>query len=127
MVREITFLAAAAGAAMAIWHVGALTTIRGRFSGRHGHRVSGGVTIESSGDVAVIRLDGDFRCDGSPDPVVGLGRDGQYDPATLMGRLRHLDGAQDYTLPCGVDLADYNEIYVWCRAFALPVGVARIA
>ena len=64
--------------------------------------------------------------DGAPDPVVGLGKDGTYDPSTFMGELAAMSGASTYQVPAGIDPAAYNEVYVWCRAANVPLSVARV-
>ena len=94
----------------------------GQLEGRSTHTSSG--TAEIAGDT--INLLDDFFLDGAPDPVVGLGRDGTYDPNTFSGELTAMRGASSYTVPAGIDSADYNEVYVWCRAADVPLSVARV-
>lgn len=93
----------------------------GTFTGATDHVASGGVQLTAD---SVILLD-DFKLDGGPDPKVALGRDG-YDPATLMGELDSFSGRQVYALPTGVDAADYNEVYIWCERFSVPLAVAQV-
>lgn len=94
----------------------------GRFEGRSRHVTTGEVTL-TGGD---IRLGANFSLDRRVDPIVGLGRDGVWDPATYAGDLRELTGAQTYPLPAGINASDYNEVYIWCRAANVPLGVARL-
>ncbi len=94
----------------------------GQLEGRSTHTSSG--TAEIAGD-KVSLLD-DFYLDNAPDPVVGLGKDGVYDPNTFMGELTNMRGASTYQVPAGIDSADYNEVYVWCRAANVPLSVARV-
>ncbi len=54
-----------------------------------------------------------------------MGRDG-YRAETLMGPLKATTGAQSYLIPEGIDQADYNEIWIWCERFSVPLGVARL-
>ena len=95
----------------------------GAFDGRNGHVTTGSVTVDADGR---IELGADFSFDGAPDPVVGLGRDGTYDPASMAGELQAPTGAQSYSLPGGAEAADYNEAYVWCREFGVALGVATL-
>ena len=95
----------------------------GRFEGRTGHIASGRGVLTDMG----VSLQADFRFDGAPEPRMGLGRGGAVDPATDMGALRRNAGAQLYGLPRTLSAADYDEIYVWCRKFNVPLAVARIA
>ena len=94
----------------------------GMFSGVNGHTVTG--TAEIAGQS--INLLDDFVFDGAPDPKIALGKDGEYDPATLMGPLSEYTGASQYTAPEGIDPADYNEVWVWCEEFNVGLAVAPI-
>lgn len=95
----------------------------GQFTGLSNHVTTG--TAEIAGHD--INLLDDFFFDGAPDPKVALGRDGVYDPATLMGPLTSNSGASSYTAPAGIDPADYNEVWIWCERFNVPLGVASVA
>ena len=94
----------------------------GTFSGLSNHITTG--TAEIAG--AKINLLDDFTFDGAPDPKVALGKDGTYDPNTLMGLLKSNTGASSYDVPAGIDAADYNEVWIWCEQFNVPLGVAKI-
>ncbi len=93
----------------------------GTFSGRSDHVASGRVEVVGS-EIAFLA---DFRFDGAPDPKVAMGRGG-YDPATLAGALRSDRGAQSYALPAGLDSGDYDEVWIWCARFAVPLALARL-
>lgn len=94
----------------------------GQLEGRSTHTSRG--TAEIAGDT--INLLDDFFLDGAPDPVVGLGKDGVYDPSTFAGELASMAGASSYTVPAGINTDDYNEVYVWCRAANVPLSVAAV-
>lgn len=94
----------------------------GTFAGLNNHVTTG--TAEIAG--TTINLLDDFTFDGAPDPKVALGKDGVYDPDTLMGALTSNAGASTYTVPDGVDPADYNEVWIWCERFNVGLGVAPI-
>ena len=64
------------------------------------------------------------RLDGVPDPVLGFGKDG-YVKATQFSKLNAKAGLQVYALPAEFDVATYNEVYVWCAKFGVPLGVAK--
>lgn len=94
----------------------------GTFTGLNNHITTG--TAEIAGDG--VQLLDDFTFDGAPDPKVALGKDGVYDPSTLMGPLQSNSGAQKYALPAGVNPDDYNEVYIWCERFNVGLGVAPV-
>lgn len=103
-------------------------TASGTFSGLSDHITTGGVSVvETSGGGAIVILDTDFSLDGAPDPSVGFGIDGQYVAASDLGELTSINGLQVYIVPEGLDLADFNEIYIWCDEFSVPLGVAALS
>ncbi len=101
-------------------------TAAGQFVGASDHVTTGEAAVFWTGEEWVVSLASDFSLDGAPDPVIGLGRDGVYDPASQSGPLASLTGAQTYALPAGIDVADYDQVYVWCEEFAVPLGVADL-
>ena len=94
----------------------------GKFSGRSNHVTTGKAELTSSRVV----LFSDFSLDGAPDARVGLGRNGKYDARTDLGALKNLRGKQSYRLRNGIDANAYNEVYIWCRKFNVPLGVAKL-
>jgi hypothetical protein len=99
---------------------------QGSFKGLSNHETSGTVTLVKVGDGYVIELGADFVFDGAPDPKVAFGKDGQYDPATLIELLRANSGAQSYVVPKTINPEDFNEIYIWCEKYSVGLGVAAI-
>ena len=99
----------------------------GTFTGASDHITTGGVKIvKTANGGAVVILDSDFSLDGAPDPRVGLGKDGKYVEATDLGKLENLTGVQVYIVPASVNVDDFNEVYIWCRKFSVPLGVASL-
>lgn len=98
---------------------------KGTFEGKSDHETSGGVSIVESNGKYSIQLADDFSLDSAPDPKVGLGKDG-YDPSTKAGHLTSLKGASAYELAEGTNIGDYNEVYIWCEKFDVPLGVAKL-
>ena len=130
MITRKMFLGLAAAALFNMVALPALADdviVQGTFKGANGHATSGSaqlVKLDAGG--YVIRFGKDFKHDGTaPDATVGLGKSG-YDKTTDLGRLREINGAQDYVLPTGFDPAGYNEIYVWCTQYAVSLGVAAV-
>ncbi|MFK8184865.1 MAG: DM13 domain-containing protein [Phormidesmis sp.] len=98
----------------------------GTFEGKSDHITTGSVDIVERGGKYYIELGDDFSLDNAPDPKVGLGKNG-YDPITQSGELRSLTGASTYELPDGLDISSYNEVYIWCEKFSVPLGVAVLS
>lgn len=97
----------------------------GEFIGASNHVTKGRAElVTKDGKSQVILLD-DFWFDGAPDPKVALGRDG-YDSDTLMGLLKANSGKQSFDVPAGIDASTYNEVWIWCEKFNVPLGVAKL-
>jgi hypothetical protein len=99
----------------------------GTFKGASKHVTTGGVTIvkTANGGMSVV-LGQNFDFDGAPDPRVGFGTNGRYDDASDLGKLVKNEGEQRYVVPAGVDVSKYNEVYIWCRKYSVPLGVAAL-
>ena len=97
----------------------------GTFTGASNHVTSGTATIIEEDGKFYVDLGADFSLDSGPDPRVGLGKDG-YDPATHLGKLESLTGAQRYEIPASIDVAAYDEVYIWCEAASVPLGIAKL-
>lgn len=93
----------------------------GTFTGAARYGIGG--TAEIAGNQ--VNLLDDFRFGNAPDPKVALGKDG-YDSSTLMGLLTNKSGASSYTIPAGINPDDYNEVWIWCEQFNVPLGVAKL-
>lgn len=100
--------------------------IAGTFKGASDHITTGTVTIEKHDGKYVVTLQDDFSLDGAPDPKLGFGNSGKYDGATTFHVLTKLNGKQVYELPASIDPTAYNEFYIWCEKFSVPLGVASI-
>lgn len=128
--RILTFVCAALAVVLVQLPVSASAgnaAASGTFTGASDHITTGGVTIvKTANGGAVVILDTDFSLDGAPDPRVGFGKDGEYVAATDLGKLANLTGLQVYAVPASVNVDDFNEVYIWCRKFAVPLGVAAL-
>ncbi len=103
------------------------TVGKGTFVGKSNHITTGSVEVvkHSDGSYTVV-LGSDFTFDGAPDPRVGFGKNGKYDKSTGMGLLRSNNGKQTYKVPAGVDPSKFNEVYIYCLKFSVPLGVAKL-
>ncbi len=98
----------------------------GTFSGLSDHVTTGGVAILATASGYLVVLEKDFSLDGAPDPKLGFGKDGKFVAGTLFSPLRENNGAQIYVLPADVDPSTFDQIYVWCEKFSVPLGVASL-
>lgn len=87
------------------------------------HTGSGTVSVIKSAEDYVIRFEEDFNVANGPDLYVGLGKDGEYKKGSEIAKLKGNIGSQNYIIPDDVSLADYNEVWIWCRAFS--IGFAK--
>lgn len=100
-------------------------TATGVFIGKSNHVTTGGASIGRVGNQWVVILANDFNFDGAPDPHVALGSNGYRKDASLS-KLESNTGQQVYAIPASLDVADFNEIWIWCDKFAVPLGVASL-
>lgn len=99
----------------------------GSFAGASDHITTGNVSIvKTANGGAVVILDTNFSLDGAPDPRVGFGKNGKFAEATDLGALAKINGLQVYAVPASVNVDDFNEVYIWCKQFAVPLGVASV-
>ncbi len=99
----------------------------GTFVGASEHITTGGVSITKNADgTSTVTFDANFSLDGAPDPHVGFGKDGIFADGANLGELKQITGTQSYIVPAGIDISDFNELYIWCLEFAVPLGVAKL-
>ncbi len=100
-------------------------TVSGSFEGRSRHVAEGTVSVERTADGVVVVLERDFKFDGAPDPKLGFGKGG-YDPTTKFAPLGANAGEQRYDIPASIDTQGYDEVWIWCEKYAVPLGVAKL-
>ncbi|MEL6998210.1 MAG: DM13 domain-containing protein [Pseudomonadota bacterium] len=104
----------------------AAVTARGTFVGKSKHVTTGHAAIGRVGTQWVVILEDDFTFDGAPDPHVALGNNG-YNKDARLALLSSNSGKQVYAIPAGLDVAQFNEIWIWCKKFSVPLGVATLS
>ncbi len=97
----------------------------GKLAGASGHQAGGTIAIVKDGGVTKLLLKADFSMQAAPDAKLGFGKDG-YIKGTIFSKLEKPQGAQEYVIPASVDLTKYNEVWVWCEKFNVPLGVAKL-
>lgn len=124
--RAFLNLTLAAGAAAFV--TSAFAASKGRvatFTAKNSYAVGGRVEVVKEGNGYVVNLLDDFSFAKAPDPKIALGRNG-YDKKTLMGLLKSTNGASSYKVPAGINADDYNEVWIWCEKFNVPLAVAKL-
>lgn len=99
---------------------------RGSFRGRGGHKTSGSVEIVKVGGQTRLVLKGNFRLDGAPDPRLAFGKGG-YKRGTIFAKLKKNSGRQVYVIPNRIDVSRFTQVWLWCKKFNSPIGVAPVA
>lgn len=100
---------------------------QGEFVGKSKHVTTGRVAIVKNESGYVVVLGDDFSLDGAPAPTLGFGKSGKFDKKTDWVKLKSNTGKQVYALPASIDPTKYDEFYVWCRDFSVPLGVAKLS
>ena len=98
----------------------------GSFTGLSNHVTKGKVEVVKTANGWEIHLKDTFWFDGAADPRVGFGKNGKFVDPTDFEPLRANAGAQVYKVPASIDPEDFDEVYIWCRKFSVPLGVAKI-
>ena len=97
----------------------------GVLQGAGGHKASGHVEIVRGGETVKVVLKDDFTLQDTPAPRLAWGKDG-YKRGTIFATLAKFKGAQEYTVPAGTDLSQYNEFWIWCEKFDVPLASAKL-
>ena len=97
----------------------------GMFTGASSHKTTGSVTVTREGSQYVIELGADFFHDGAPDPYVSLGTGKKPLPGGVIAVLGANTGAQRYATDAA-GLEGAGEVIIWCKKYAVPLGVAKI-
>ena len=113
---------------------GAATLVTPALAGGHGrvaafakkndYAVTGRAELVKEGNGYVVNLLDDFSFAKAPDPKIALGRNG-YDKKTLMGLLKSTKGGSSYKVPAGINAEEYNEVWIWCEQYNVPLAVAK--
>lgn len=102
------------------------TVAKGSFKGKSKHITTGETYILKTRAGYALVLSDDFFLDGAPTPVLGFGNNGKYDKASYVADLESNTGRQVYPLAVGFNPSNFNEVYVWCEDFSVPLGVAKL-
>lgn len=104
---------------------GEITTLAaGQFSGLSNYTVQGTASILTDGtDQQFLRLE-NFQSNNGPDLKVVLRADNG--DVINLGPLKGNIGDQNYELPPGIDLSEYNSVEIYCERFSVTFGTASL-
>ena len=96
------------------------------------HKGSGAATIYQQGEQQVLRFE-DFNVTNGPDLHVILTKhsspvtsDDVGDDAIDLGAIKGNQGNQNYDIPSGVDLSEYQSVVIYCVPFHVVFAVATL-
>ena len=98
----------------------------GSFTGASNHITTGTVEVVKTDGGYEIHLKDNFTFDGAPDPRIGFGSNGKFADGTDFEPLASNSGAQVYKVPAGINPAEFTDVFVWCRRYSVPLGVAAL-
>ncbi len=73
----------------------------------------------------ILRLE-NFKATNGPDLYVYLATENSASDFVNLGRLKGNIGNQNYDIPEGTDLSRYNTVLIWCKAFSVLFGSAKL-
>ncbi len=108
--------------------VGSTVISRGEFTdGEPGHHAAGeAVLLKYTDGSYAVRFEDNFEVTNGPDLFVYFGKDGVYDKQARISSLKASKGGQNYMVPMEINPEQYNEIWIWCRAFSVKFGTAKL-
>ena len=97
---------------------------------RKSKRIKGGWSVVERDGNTYIRFADDFRAAGGPDlkvflspiSVADVTGDTAVDGSINIGELQKTKGAQEYLVPAGVNLDDFESVLVHCEAYSILWG-----
>jgi hypothetical protein len=73
----------------------------------------------------ILRLE-NFKATNGPDLYVYLASDNSASDFVDLGRLKGNIGNQNYDIPEGTDFSRYDTVLIWCKAFSVLFGSAKL-
>jgi hypothetical protein len=73
----------------------------------------------------ILRLE-NFKATNGPDLYVYLATNNSASDFVNLGRLKGNIGNQNYDIPEGTDLSRYDTVLIWCKAFSVLFGGAKL-
>jgi Electron transfer DM13 len=90
------------------------------------HNAEGLVKVIPLNDASMILRLENFRATNGPDLYVYLASDSTASDFVNLGRLKGNIGNQNYDIPEGTDFSRYDSVLIWCQAFSVLFGSAKL-
>lgn len=98
------------------------------------YSVNGGWEVVTENDQTIIRFDSSFKTKGGPDLKLFLSKQSIEEvtgktatrDAVLVAPLQSNSGAQEYALPAGINIDDYQSVLIHCEAFSVLWGGGQL-
>ena len=91
------------------------------------HKAQGVAKVLNLADGKTFLRFENLKTTNGPDLYVYLSTGKDVSDIVNLGRLKGNIGNQNYEIPTGTDLAKYNTVLIWCKAFSTLVGSAKLA
>ena len=89
------------------------------------HKTSGIAKVIIINEKKFLSLE-NFETTNGPDLYVYLARDKEAEDFINLGRLKGNKGNQNYEIPENVDINSYSDVLIWCKAFSVLFGSAKL-
>ena len=90
------------------------------------HNAEGMTKVIRIDDASMILRLENFRATNGPDLYVYLATDNSASDFVDLGRLKGNIGNQNYDIPEGTDFSKYDTVLIWCKAFSVLFGSAKL-
>jgi hypothetical protein len=90
------------------------------------HNAEGLAKVIPLNDASMILRLENFRATNGPDLYVYLASDSTASDFVNLGRLKGNIGNQNYDIPEGTDFSRYDSVLIWCQAFSVLFGSAKL-
>ena len=91
------------------------------------HKAQGVAKVLNLADGKTFLRFEDLKTTNGPDLYVYLSTGKNVSDIVNLGRLKGNIGNQNYEIPTGTDLAKYNTVLIWCKAFSTLFGSAKLS
>jgi len=91
------------------------------------HKAQGVAKVLNLADGKTFLRFENLKTTNGPDLYVYLSTGKDVSDIVNLGRLKGNIGNQNYEIPTGTDLAKYNTVLIWCKAFSTLFGSAKLS